>query len=259
MGDIVLIKCGGSTLSNLSDGFFESIADIIKLGKRPVIVHGGGPEINRILTELKIESEFVNGLRKTTTEVMEVVEMVIAGKINTTLVGKLQKAGVEALGLSGVDGKLLKAKPVNFEQLGYVGEVETVNRELLLAILSLNIVPVIAPIGVDDDDHRYNINADTAAGAVAKALDADQLLFVTDVPGILKDGELLEELTPKEIEVLIEEGTIYGGMIPKVKAALHSLTGELQEVMIVDGKHSKIVNDGKIIGTKIIKETAVNI
>lgn len=255
MKEIVLIKCGGSTLANLSDGFFESIADLITLGKKPVIVHGGGPEINRILTELKIESEFVNGLRKTTADVMDVVEMVIAGKVNTTLVGKLQKAGVQSLGLSGVDAKLLKAKPIDFEELGFVGDVEKVNESLLFAILGLDIVPVIAPIGVDDDDNRYNINADTAAGAVAKALGAEQLLFVTDVPGILKDGILLEKLTPKQIEELIEDGTIYGGMIPKVQAALESLTGDLQEVMIVDGKHSKIVNDGQIIGTKIVKET----
>lgn len=254
MKDIILIKCGGSTLTQLSDAFFESIADLIKLGKRPVIVHGGGPAIQEMLTSLNIESEFVDGLRKTTADVMEVVEMVLAGKVNTSIVGRLQKTGVKTIGLAGVDGQLLKAKPINFEQLGYVGMIEQVNATFLLELLSIGFVPVIAPLGVDDDDQRYNINADTAAGAVAKALGAEQLLFVTDVPGILKEGQMIETISPKEIEAFIEDGTIYGGMIPKVKAAIDSLTGDIQEVIIVNGKDTKIVNDGQIIGTKIIKE-----
>lgn len=251
--EIVLIKCGGSTLEALSDEFFESIADLKQLGKKPMIVHGGGPEIKKLLSALQIESEFVDGLRKTTAEVMEVVEMVLAGKVNKSLVGKLQKAGVQAIGLSGVDGQLLKAKPIQYEKLGYVGEVAEVNKRVLIELLSLDYVPVIAPIGVDDDGSRYNINADTAAGAVSKAIGAEQLLFVTDVPGILKEGELLDCLSTSEVEALIDDGTIYGGMIPKVKAALDSLTGDLKSVVIVDGKKTKIVNNGQIIGTKIMK------
>ncbi len=254
LNDIVLIKCGGSTLEQLSNDFFESIADLVKLGKKPIIVHGGGPAIGQILNSLNIESVFVDGLRKTTAEVMEVVEMVLAGKVNTTIVGKLQKTGVKTIGLAGVDGQLLKAKPITFEQLGYVGEIEQVNADFVLELMAIGFVPVIAPIGVDDDDQRYNINADTAAGAVAKAIGAEQLLFVTDVPGILKEGQIIEQISPKEIEMLIEDGTIYGGMIPKVKAAIDSLTGDLQEVIIVNGKDTKIVNDGQIIGTKILKE-----
>ncbi|NSL51485.1 acetylglutamate kinase [Calidifontibacillus erzurumensis] len=259
MNDIVLIKCGGSTLEQLSDKFFESIADLIKLGKKPVIVHGGGPAIGEMLASLNIESVFVDGLRKTTAEVMEVVEMVLAGKVNTSIVGRLQKTGVKTIGLAGVDGQLLKAKPINFEQLGYVGEIEQVNAQFLLELISIGFVPVIAPIGVDDADQRYNINADTAAGAIAKAIGAEQLLFVTDVPGILKDGKLIEKTTPEEIEEMIEDGTIYGGMLPKVKAAIDSLTGNIKEVIIVNGKDARIVHDGQIIGTKIVKENILSI
>ncbi|WP_102347358.1 acetylglutamate kinase [Bacillus sp. Marseille-P3661] len=254
MEDIVLIKCGGSTLENLSDDFFQSIAELMETGKKPVIVHGGGPEIKKTLSDLNVESEFVDGLRKTTEEVLDVVEMVLAGRVNKDVVTNMQRNGVKAIGLSGVDGELLKVKAIDIDKLGYVGEVINVNSALIHDLLTLNYVPVIAPIGIDNDYKKFNINADTAAGAIAKSLAANQLLFVTDVPGILKDGELIPVLTAQEVLSLIEDGTIYGGMIPKVKSALDSLTGNLQEIIIVDGKSSKIVNNGQIIGTKIIKE-----
>lgn len=253
MSGIVVIKCGGSTLEQLSDEFFQSLVELKKLGKSPIIVHGGGPEIKKILDALQVESEFVNGLRKTTGEVLEVVEMVLSGKVNKWLVSKAQQAGLKAVGISGVDGKLLQALPRDSQNLGYVGDVKKVNSELLNALLQQNFVPIISPIGVGDNGDKFNINADSAAGAVAVGMEAESLLFVTDVPGILKEGSLLKELTIKEVNELIEDGTIYGGMIPKVEAALKSLQGELKEVMIVDGKSSNLVQDGEIIGTTIHK------
>lgn len=251
MKDIVVIKCGGSTLSSLQSSFYKSVKDLLGLGKKPVIVHGGGPEIKKLLTELQIPSEFINGLRKTTKEVMEVVEMVLAGKVNKYVVSQLQLQEVPALGLSGVDGNLLRAEAKDFATLGYVGDVADVNKELIYHLIEAGYVPVIAPIGADEQGQHYNINADSAAGAVARQLAAESLLFVTDVPGILKDGELIPELNVEEVKKLIADGTIYGGMIPKVEAALHTLEGNLKEVMIVDGENSNMVQNGKIIGTTI--------
>lgn len=257
MENIIVIKCGGSTLNELSESFFESIKELQKAGNKCVIVHGGGPEIKQMLAAVGVRSEFVNGLRKTTSEVMDVVEMVLAGKVNKGLVSKLQQQSVNALGLSGIDGDLLQAAPKDLEVLGYVGEVTKVNVELLHFLLEKNIVPVIAPIGSWVNGKRLNINADTAAGAVALQLQAKQLLFVTDVAGILKDGELLEELTVEEVQQLIEDGTIYGGMIPKVEAALQSMEGELKEVKIINGKYTVVKQCGEVIGTTIKNKVEV--
>ncbi|RBW71052.1 acetylglutamate kinase [Bacillus taeanensis] len=251
MKDIVVIKCGGSTIEQLSDDFFKSIKKLKEIGFKPVIVHGGGPAIKNMLTKLKVETEFVNGLRKTTSEVMEVVEMVLSGPVNKSLVRKLESVGVDAVGVSGSDHHLIEAEPKDLETLGYVGDVTKVNANFVYQLLNLEVVPVIAPVAVNKNGTIYNVNADTAAGAVAKALHANKLIFVTDVPGILKDKKLLETVTEQDVKALINNGTIYGGMIPKVEAALYSLEGSLEEVMIVDGKHSSMVQDGKIIGTTI--------
>ncbi|WP_078555285.1 acetylglutamate kinase [Bacillus alkalicellulosilyticus] len=253
MKEIVVVKCGGSTIGELSDDFYKSIKVLKDSGKAPVIVHGGGPEINKMLQVLKIKSEFVNGLRKTTKDVLETAEMVLCGKVNKNLVMKLQISGLNSIGLSGCDGQLLKAKPIHFESLGFVGEPESVNKTMLMQFLINDLVPVIAPIGFGTDGQRYNINADSAAGAIADGLGAKQLLFVTDVPGILNDGQLLEHVTTEEVEQLIESGVIYGGMIPKVKAAIKSLQGEIEEVMIVNGKGTTLTKDGSIAGTKVTK------
>ncbi|HEX7064472.1 MAG TPA: acetylglutamate kinase [Bacillales bacterium] len=253
MKNIVVVKCGGSTIDTLSDDFFRSIKKLQETGHAPVIVHGGGPAIKRMLALLNVESEFVDGLRKTDEQVMEVVEMVLSGSVNKTLVRKLGHAGLNAVGLSGCDSHLLEATPRNQEKLGFVGEVAAVNTTLLFDLLEKGIVPVIAPVGISDSGHAYNINADTGAGAIASALAAEKLLFVTDVPGIMKNGELIEKTTEAEVEKFIRDGTIYGGMIPKVEAALKSLRGNLHEVVITTASGHK----GPIIGTAIHKEEKV--
>ncbi|WP_404452252.1 acetylglutamate kinase [Virgibacillus necropolis] len=257
MHGIIVLKCGGSTVDGLSDRFFANILSLKKAGLQPVLVHGGGPAIKEMLTMLEMESEFVDGLRKTTKPTMDVVEMVLTGQVNNALTRKLNRAGIPSVGLSGSDAGLLTAKAKDFNRYGYVGEVEGVNVSFLMDLINLGTVPIIAPIALDEDGARYNINADTAAGAVAKALAAEQLIFVTDVPGVMQDDHLLESITEIEIENLIAEGTIYGGMIPKVRAAVASLTDELEEVMIVDGRQSKLSEDTKLVGTIIKKAVGV--
>lgn len=209
----------------------------------------------QLLKALNIPSEFVNGLRKTTKDVLDVVEMVLNGKVNQTLVSLLQANDIRAVGLSGVDDRLLQASPIDLDALGYVGEVVNAHTELLHTLLRHGYVPVIAPIGVDEHGQTYNINADTAAAAVAQALSADKLVFVTDVAGILNNGEVVKEATAHMIEAMIADGTISGGMIPKVKAALHALNS-VNEVAIVSGK-VPFFKDGTWHGTMMKKEVYV--
>lgn len=254
MGDIIVIKCGGSMLDSLADDFYKSIKELQTLGYKPIIVHGGGPAINNMLNELKIEAEFINGLRKTTKEVMNVVEMVLSGSIANKLVRQLQKHDISAIGINGSDSGLFYAKALDNENLGFVGEITTINPEVITKLLSIGVVPVISPIaaGLDGAD-CYNINADTAAGEIAVALKAKKLLFVTDVPGVLKDGNMIKDTTNKEILALIDDGTISGGMIPKVMAAIHGLEGGMAEAVIVSGK-APLNNGHDVIGTVIRKE-----
>jgi acetylglutamate kinase len=257
MGEIIVLKVGGSIIDCLSDRFFTNIGRLQKAGYKPVIVHGGGPAIKKMLDMLGVETEFVDGLRKTTPEVMDTAEMVLTGDVNNALVRKLNKSGIQAIGLSGSDASLLRAEPKDLGRYGFVGEINAVNTPFLNQLMAGGIVPVIAPIALGEDGERYNINADTAAGAVAEKLAAKQLIFVTDVPGILKEDQLLESVTENEVEQLIANGTIYGGMIPKVKAAAGSLSGNLKEVMIIDGKKSVIRENMKLSGTMITKAVEV--
>ena len=169
----------------------------------------------------------------------------------------MNQSGIHAVGISGSDMNLLQAIPLNAEKYGLVGEVSYVNTNVIQQLLEKNIVPIISPIAIGEDGKRYNVNADTAAGAVASALGAKQLIFVTDVPGILQDGKVLEEVTTEQVEQLITDGTIYGGMIPKVKAAMSGLTSNVQEVMIVNGKQSELKNTTTLAGTTI--KAAVNV
>ncbi|WP_247106148.1 acetylglutamate kinase [Halalkalibacter sp. APA_J-10(15)] len=250
--DIVVIKCGGSTISELSDAFFKSVVQMKNSGKYPIVVHGGGPMINQLLQKLEIKSEFVDGLRKTTEDVLETAEMVLCGRVNKQLVTNIQLAGGLAIGLSGCDAKLIEVKPINEGMLGFVGEPIAVNTSLLNSLLEQDMIPVIAPIGINKLGKHYNVNADSAAGAIAKALQADQLVFVTDVDGILKDGECLQTVVAEEIEEMVIDGTIYGGMIPKVNAALATLA-DVESVMIMNGKDTTIQEDGSIKGTVITK------
>ncbi|GAE35415.1 acetylglutamate kinase [Halalkalibacter akibai] len=253
MKDVVVIKCGGSTIAELSPEFFSSVVKMQESGKHPIIVHGGGPAINQLLQKLDIKSEFVDGLRKTTADVLETAEMVLCGKVNKQVVTSIHQAGGKAVGLSGCDGKLIEVNPINEGMLGYVGEPTKVNTGLLHSLMELNMIPVIAPIGMNQQGVHYNVNADSAAAAIAKELGAEQLVFVTDVDGILKDGKCLEQVTAEEIEAYIADGTIYGGMLPKVKAALSTLTDNLESVMIMNGKSRNVGKDGAVQGTKIMK------
>lgn len=256
-----VMKCGGSTLAALPDAFFADLKKLQSESIIPVIVHGGGPAISETLTKLGIETEFVNGLRKTNDAVLDVVEMVLAGQINKTIVRKIQQSGAKALGLSGVDGGLIHAEPVtNAAEVGFVGDVTDVNAEVIEGVIAMGYMPVIAPIGLDASGQRYNINADTAAGAVASHLGVEQMIVVTDVPGIMRtvDGEkvVLPSVTVAEIEDMIASGEIYGGMIPKVRAAIQCIQGRVREVVIVSGTEpevlSKVLN-GSAVGTRIVK------
>src|SRR5690625_4841757 len=208
--NIIVLKCGGSSMDELSDDFFKSIASLKASGLKPVIVHGGGPGIKKMLEKLNIQFEFVDGLRKTTEEMMDIVEMVLSGQVNPALTRRVNETDLSAIGLSGADGNILQAQPINYERYGLVGEISNVNVSVIETLLSLDFVPVISPVALGEDGKTYNINADTAAGAIAKALNAKQLIFVTDVPGIMKDDKLLEVVTTKQVKQFIEEGTIYG-------------------------------------------------
>jgi acetylglutamate kinase len=257
-----VIKCGGSTLSALSDAFYAELCSLHREGWKPVIVHGGGPAISEALEKFGIETEFVGGLRKTTEPVLDIVEMVLAGSINKEVVRRILRAGGSAIGLSGTDGNLLRAEKIKTEQdIGFVGEVEDVNVDLIRMLLENGHIPVVAPVGIGADGQRYNINADTAAGAVASALGVTRLIVVTDVPGILKpvgqNKELVPVATERDIQEMIDSGVIYGGMIPKVKAALKCLHGDVKEVVIVDGGEEGVLGrllNGEKIGTRIVRE-----
>lgn len=260
-GRMFVMKCGGSTLAELPDSFFGDLVKLQESGVQPVIVHGGGPAISENLGKLGIESKFVNGLRYTSEEVLDVVEMVLSGSINKMIVRRIAKSGGKALGLSGVDGGLLQAKPVAAShEVGLVGEVTGVNADLVAGVLNLGYMPVIAPVGAGPDGQRYNINADTAAGAVASELGVSRMIVVTDVPGIMKtvNGEkrVLETITVQQIEDMILSGEIYGGMIPKVRAAVDCISGKVKEVVIVNGAESRVLGkvlSGEKIGTKIVR------
>lgn len=254
MEHIVVVKCGGSTVDELSPSFFESICKMKENGKHPVIVHGGGPAINGMLQALQIETEFVDGRRKTTPKVLETVEMVLSGKVNKQIVAQIQSVNEKAIGLSGVDAKLLTATAIERETLGLVGKIKAVNVSFLRELLEMGYIPVIAPIALDERGEKLNINADEAAGAIASALQAEELVFVTDVDGVLVDGQLQETLSVSEIDTYIEDGTIYGGMIPKVNAARESLTGDIKKVTIANGNGKNTDENGALIGTTIMKE-----
>ncbi|MHA0856203.1 acetylglutamate kinase [Paenibacillus sp. CMAA1364] len=256
-----VMKCGGSTLAALPDSFFHDLRELQESGVQPIIVHGGGPAISDNLAKLGIESEFVNGLRKTTEEVLDVVEMVLSGSINKQIVRRIQNVEGRAWGLSGVDGSLIQAKAVsNSKEVGWVGEVTYVEATLIQGVQELGYIPVIAPIGIDKTGQRYNINADTAAGAVASHLGVDRMIVVTDVPGIMQtvngQKEVLASVTVQQIHEMIESGEIYGGMIPKVRAAMGCIHGNVQEVIIVDGSEPKVLSrvmQGETLGTRIAR------
>ncbi|PLR97630.1 acetylglutamate kinase [Bacillus sp. T33-2] len=253
---LVVIKCGGSVLDELADGFISSLNSLIDNGYFPVIVHGGGPAINAMLELHQIPSKFHNGLRVTCKKTMEIVEMVLSGQTNRQLCGLLSRKGFKVFGLNGSDGECLKAEYIDKNQLGYVGSITSVEKEMIFMVAKEGFIPVITPVAVTADGARLNINADYAAAAVAKALRAERCLFVTNVDGILIEGEILEEVTQEEINEHISAGKIYGGMIPKVESAISALKTGLDKVMIVSGKKAFYQN-GKWAGTAIVQKERV--
>jgi acetylglutamate kinase len=250
-GKVVVVKYGGHAMGDaeLARAFARDITLLETSGVRPVVVHGGGPQIGEMLNRLGIKSEFKGGLRVTDKATVEVVEMVLAGSINKEIVMAINAEGGKAVGLSGKDGNMVFAERVkktqkdpdsNIEKaidLGFVGEPKVVNRAVIDMVLKAELIPVIAPVAPGTDGHTYNVNADTFAGAIAGALGAARLLFLTDVPGVLdRDRKLIRELTRKEALALIEDGTISGGMIPKVETCLEALDRGVEGVVILNGK-----------------------
>ena len=236
---IIAVKIGGSTLGS-HDTTLEDLVALQKAGARPVAVHGGGDMITRWLTLHGIATRFEKGLRVTDSESLQVVVAVLAGWVNTDIVCSLQKLGGKAMGLAGTDGPLLLTRPRD-PTLGYVGEVETVNPEVVDLVLSGGYIPVIAPVGVDAGGQPFNINADTAAGEIAAALGAEALLFLTDMPGVCDEkGNPLPALDSSGVDILMSRGVISGGMIPKVEACLRALP-RVRQARIVDGREPHAV------------------
>lgn len=252
MKKTIVFKCGGSVIRELSEEFFQNLKELMESGWKLAIVHGGGPEITHMLKRLNIKTEFSGGQRKTTKPVLEVAEMVLSGSVNKFFVAELAKHGLRAAGVSGKDGGLLEADYLDPDTYGEVGEIKKVNASMVNALMDEDIIPVIAPLSLTSDYKTLNVNADLAASAVAGALKADKLMFVTDVEGIMKEKQRLDILTPEEIQTLIKQEVITGGMIPKVNSALSALSDQVSEVMIVNGKGS-FFSDQTFQGTKIVK------
>lgn len=273
-GKTVVIKYGGNAMINeeLKNAVMQDVVLMKYVGINPIIVHGGGPEITAMLKRVGKETQFIGGLRVTDAETMEIAEMVLVGKINKEIVSLINHHGGQAIGLSGKDASLIKAKKrmgkvhtpegkVEFTDIGFVGDVEKINPEVIENITRDGYIPVISPVGVGDDGHSYNVNADYVAGEVAAALKADKLVMLTDVEGIFEDyhnkDTLISSIRMDEVPEKIAGGIISGGMIPKVECCVQALKGGVEKVHIIDGRvpHSILLeiftNQG--IGTMVIK------
>ncbi|PKN11269.1 MAG: acetylglutamate kinase [Deltaproteobacteria bacterium HGW-Deltaproteobacteria-4] len=267
----IVIKYGGHAMADerLKESFAQDIVLLKYIGLNPVIVHGGGPQINETLKKYGIVSEFVRGMRVTDAQTMAVVEMVLVGQVNKEVVGLINRHGGRAVGLCGKDGELLLSRKLlqevqgaagSVEQLdlGFVGDVVQVNRELIETLERARFIPVIAPTGVGVDGQSYNINADVVAGRVAAALGAEKLILLTDVQGVKnKDGQLLTSIPVAQMQALIADGTIAGGMIPKVECCAEALAGGVKKAHIIDGRveHAVLLEifTDTGIGTEIVK------
>ena len=241
----IVIKYGGNAMINedLKRSVMEDITLLKYVGMNPVIVHGGGPDISESLKTYHIESKFVSGLRVTDAETMRIAQMVLVGKTNKEVVSNVNRNGGKAIGLCGIDGKIIECEPLtedsegNKIDVGFVGKIKKVNTGILKSLCEDEYIPVIAPIGTDDSGQSYNINADTVASAVATAMSAEKLIFLTDVEGV-KDakGDIIFEITTSSAEELIHVGTINGGMIPKVRACVKAVLEGVNRVHIIDGR-----------------------
>jgi acetylglutamate kinase len=250
-GEIFVVKYGGHAMGDpeAARDFAEDVVLLKAVGINPVVVHGGGPQIGQMLKTLGVESSFVDGLRVTDAETARIAEMVLCGSINKEIVSWISQAGGRAVGISGKDGRLVIAEKVQRTtrdpgsaiersvDLGFVGEPADIDRRVIDTISKAGMIPVIAPIGIGTDGHTYNIKADTMAGAIAIALGAARLFLLTDVAGVLnKDKELIRDLTPRQIGDLRKDGTISGGMIPKLETCVHAVEGGVDAAVILDGQ-----------------------
>lgn len=241
-GRTIVVKYGGAAMkdSTLKDQVIRDIVFLACVGLRPIVVHGGGPEINSWLDKLGIEPQFKNGLRVTDAATMDVVEMVLVGRVNKEIVSLINRAGGSAVGLCGKDGNLIKARPDGREGIGFVGEVTSMDVKILESLVSNGYIPVVSSVAADETGQAYNINADTVAGELAAALGAEKLILLTDTPGILKDykdpSTMLYKLDIQEARELIANGVVGGGMIPKVNCCVRSLAQGVRAAHIVDGR-----------------------
>ena len=250
-GKTIVIKYGGNAMvdEELKSSFAGDVVLMKLVGMNPVVVHGGGPQIGSLLEKLNIQTEFVDGMRVTDEETMDVVEMVLGGSVNKEIVSSINRNGGKAIGVTGKDGQLIRARKLKVTRyspeldaseiidIGHVGEVEHIDTEVLKVILESNFIPVIAPIGVDNEGSSYNINADLVAGKLSEVLQAEKLMLLTNVSGLLnKSGEILTGLSTEEVDSLIEDGTIYGGMLPKIACALDAVKSGVASSHIIDGR-----------------------
>jgi len=279
VGKTLVIKYGGNAMTDesLKASFARDIVMLKLIGLNPIVVHGGGPQIGDLLEKLNIESHFINGMRVTDSKTMDVVEMVLGGMVNKEIVGLINSAGGKAIGLTGKDGDLLRARKLKVKHktpemvapeiidIGHVGEVERVNVSVLDMLVNSDIIPVIAPIGVGEDGASYNINADLVAGKIAEVMQAEKLILLTNIAGLMnKQGDILTGLSTKQVDELIADGTIYGGMLPKIDCALSAVKSGVTSAHIIDGRveHScmlEIFTDegvGTLISNKSLKVDA---
>ncbi|KAA0019838.1 acetylglutamate kinase [Salinicola corii] len=257
-GKTVVVKYGGNAMTEdtLIDSFARDMVLMKEVGINPVVVHGGGPQIGQLLARLNIESRFVNGMRVTDAETMDVVEMVLGGLVNKSIVTQINQCGGKAIGLTGKDNAQILARQLKVEHrtpemtaseiidIGHVGEVEHISTDLIEMLAERDFIPVIAPIGVDRKGNSYNINADLVAGKVAEALKAEKLMLLTNVAGLQDaEGKVMTGLSTEQVDALIADGTIYGGMLPKIRCALDAVKGGVDSAVIVDGRvvHSTLL------------------
>ncbi len=249
-GKTIVIKYGGNAMTDpeLENSFARDIVLLKTVGLNPIVVHGGGPQIGDLLAKIGKESKFIDGMRVTDAETMDVVEMVLGGLVNKSIVSLINQNGGRAMGLTGKDGNLIRAKKLYIEKvqadgtiekidIGQVGEVASIKTDVLDVFIASDFIPVIAPVGVGDAGESYNINADLVAGKVAEALKAEKLILLTNIPGVLdKDKNILTGLSTQDVDALIADGTIYGGMIPKISCALDAVKGGVISAHIIDGR-----------------------
>ncbi|BFM22231.1 acetylglutamate kinase [Gilvimarinus japonicus] len=255
-GKTIVVKFGGNAMvdEELQNSFARDIVMMKLVGMNPIVVHGGGPQIGDLLKKLNIDSEFVNGMRVTDSKTMDVVEMVLGGTVNKQIVSLINRNGGEAIGVTGKDGQLIRAKKLEVKatspevsaseiiDIGHVGEVASINKAVIDMLLNSDFIPVIAPIGVGKDGASYNINADLVAGKIAEVLQAEKLMLLTNVAGLLdKEGKILTGLSTAQVDELIADGTIYGGMLPKIACALDAVKCGVTSAHIVDGRVSHAV------------------